>query len=89
MVMLTKVSELKDLEVISMWDGRRLGPILDIEIDLDEGAVKALVLSEDSAGGLPGFFRKSKELIVSWDRIYRIGADTILIQPHFANQNEG
>ena len=41
--MLVKVSELRDMEVVSIQDGRRLGLIMDIELDLDEGRILALI----------------------------------------------
>jgi YlmC/YmxH family sporulation protein len=80
MGMLVKISELRELDVVSMWDGRRMGPIVDIEIDLDAGVVKALVLPEEAGGGLSGFFKRSKDIVIPWDWIYRIGTDVILIE---------
>jgi YlmC/YmxH family sporulation protein len=57
-----------------------MGPIVDIEIDLEAGAVKALVLPEEAVGGLFGLFRRGKDVVIPWDRIYRIGTDVILIE---------
>ncbi|MEL7624589.1 MAG: YlmC/YmxH family sporulation protein [Clostridiales bacterium] len=77
--MLIKVSEMRDMEVISLHDGRRLGPIMDIEMDLDEGRILALILPEEPAGGFSSLFRSARELWIPYEQIYRIGEDVILV----------
>lgn len=78
-VMLIKVSEMRDMEVVSLHDGRRLGPIMDIEMDLDEGRILALILPEEPAGGFSSLFRSARELWIPYEQIYRIGEDVILV----------
>lgn len=73
-----KVSELRVREVINVLDGRRLGLIKDIDIDLDNGRINALVLPGPSR--LLGFFGKEDEVIIPWDKIVRIGLDVILVE---------
>lgn len=77
--MLIKVSEMRDMEVISLHNGRRLGPIMDIEMDLDEGRILALILPEEPAGGFSSLFRSARELWIPYEQIYRIGEDVILV----------
>lgn len=77
--MLVKVSELRDMEVVSIQDGRRLGLIMDIELDLDEGRILALILPEEPAGGFASFFKSSREIWIPYEQIYRIGVDVILV----------
>ncbi|MEW6574124.1 MAG: YlmC/YmxH family sporulation protein [Bacillota bacterium] len=73
-----KVSELRMREVINVLDGRRLGLIKDIDIDLDNGKINALVLPGPSR--LLGFFGREDEVIIPWDKIVRIGLDVILVE---------
>ncbi|MEW6448494.1 MAG: YlmC/YmxH family sporulation protein [Bacillota bacterium] len=73
-----KVSELRMREVINVLDGRRLGLIKDIDIDLDNGKINALVLPGPSR--LLGFFGKEEEVIIPWEKIVRIGLDVILVE---------
>ncbi|GFN24064.1 hypothetical protein TAMC210_23820 [Thermanaeromonas sp. C210] len=41
---MVRVSELRLRDVINVVDGRRLGLIKDVEIDVEEGRIKALIL---------------------------------------------
>ena len=50
-VALTKTSELRAREVICVNDGRKLGLVTDLEIDLETGKIRALVVP-----GKEGFF---------------------------------
>lgn len=72
-----RVSDLRSLEVINIEDGRRLGTIRDIDLDIPEGKVKAIVLP----GSLRflGLFGRRDDLVVSWQRIKKIGVDVILV----------
>ncbi|NLO89287.1 MAG: YlmC/YmxH family sporulation protein [Clostridia bacterium] len=72
-----RVSELKTRDVINIDDGRRLGFIRDIDLDVVEGKVKAIILP-----GTPrifGFFGRRDDLIISWEKIIKIGVDVILV----------
>ncbi|MHB8919256.1 MAG: YlmC/YmxH family sporulation protein, partial [Desulfocucumaceae bacterium] len=41
---MVKISDLRAREVINITDGRRLGPIKDIDIDLEEGRICAIIM---------------------------------------------
>lgn len=72
-----RVSELKTRDVINIDDGRRLGLIRDIDLDVVEGRVKAIILP-----GTPrflGFFGRRDDLIIPWEKIKKIGVDVILV----------
>jgi YlmC/YmxH family sporulation protein len=72
-----KISDLRTREVINVADGRRLGPIKDIDIDLEQGRINAIILP--GAGKLLSFFGRTDEIVVPWEKIKRIGVDVILI----------
>lgn len=73
-----RLSELQMKEVISVIDGRRLGFIVDLEIDVTTGRIHSLILADRDSKGQ--FFGKSEEIKVSWRQILRIGADVILVK---------
>ncbi len=72
-----KISELRDRDVVNVNDGRRLGAIVDLDIDLEKGMVKSIIVP--SAGGVLGKFSGSRDYIIPWEKIVKIGVDTILV----------
>lgn len=73
-----RLSELQMKEVISVVDGRRLGFIIDLEIDVRTGKIVALILADRETKS--GFFGKHEEIQVLWKQILRIGSDVILVK---------
>ncbi|MCF3942510.1 YlmC/YmxH family sporulation protein [Oceanobacillus alkalisoli] len=73
-----RLSELQMKEVISVVDGRRLGFIIDLEIDVRTGRIISLILADRDTKG--GFFGKAEEIQVLWKQILRIGTDVILVK---------
>lgn len=73
-----KTSDLKIKEVINVVDGRRLGTITDIEIDLDSGRLTAIVVP--GAGKFLGMFGKNDDIVIPWEKIHKIGLDVILVE---------
>lgn len=77
-----KISDLRNRDVINILDGKKLGNIIDIDLDLDNGKVLALVLP----GRVKGFlFTKREEIVVPWQKIVRIGRDVILVEVPIAS----
>jgi YlmC/YmxH family sporulation protein len=77
---LVRISELKMRDVVNVVDGRRLGGIKDIDIDLELGKVKALILP--GQGRLFGILSRNEDVIIPWDKIIKIGVDVILVELH-------
>ena len=75
--MMMKISDLRNKDVISNNDGKRLGFIRDIEIDPDRGGIDAIVIPGETK--FFSLFGKGDELVISWDRIRKIGVDVILV----------
>lgn len=73
-----KTSDLKLKEVINVLDGRRLGGITDIEIDIDSGRLTAIVVP--GIGKFLGFFGRNEDIVIPWDKVNKIGTDVILVE---------
>ena len=80
---MVKVSELRMREVINVLDGKKLGNIIDIDLDMEKGKVMAFMLPGQVRGW--SIFSKREEIVVPWDKIVRIGRDVILVEvPSFS-----
>lgn len=73
-----KTSDLKVKEVVNILDGKRLGGIADIEIDIDTGKLTAIVVP--GSGRFLGFFGRSDDIVIPWTKINKIGLDVILVE---------
>ncbi len=69
---------LKDKEVISVTDGRRLGYIIDVEIDLSCGRILSIILPPP--GKYFTLFSGKENCRIPWDHIEKIGNDIILVK---------
>lgn len=71
--------KLKNKEVINIADGRSLGFVCDIEVNLVDGTIDGIVIPAER--GLFHFFGgKEEDTIIKWDRIRTIGDDVILVE---------
>ncbi|MCH5186264.1 MAG: YlmC/YmxH family sporulation protein [Oscillospiraceae bacterium] len=73
-----RACDLRQKEVINICDASRLGYVYDVEIDFSSGYIKSVILPEK--GRFFSFFGKSKDRIIPWDKIVRIGEDLVLVQ---------
>jgi len=83
-----RISDLRQKDMVNMLDGKKLGPVRDIEIDLEQGKVMALILP----GSPKGFslFARQEDIILEWQRIHKIGVDVVLVElPHFSAPKHG
>ena len=79
-------SKLKAKEVVSIADGKRLGRIVDAEVDLAERRITAIILPQ--AGGRIAFFEKAEEWRIPWEMIERVGEDVILVKAAMVNEKK-
>ncbi|KUO52471.1 MAG: hypothetical protein APF76_05405 [Desulfitibacter sp. BRH_c19] len=75
-----RISDLRMREVINIVDGRRLGEIKDVELDLERGRIRSIILP--GTGGFFRFFGRNEDIVVPWDRIKKLGIDVILVEVH-------
>ena len=73
-----RVSELRYKEIINVSDGSRYGGVGDVEVDLDSGQVRALVVPWRLR--LFGLLGREEDRVFPWEAVRRFGADTILVE---------
>lgn len=76
--MMMKISDFQIKDVVNVSDGKRLGNIGDIEINLTTGKIEAVVIS--GSGRVLGFFGKDQDIVIPWKNIIKIGQDVILVR---------
>ena len=70
--------KLKNKEVINIYDGKSLGFVSDIEVDLEKGVIDGIVIP--GAKGFLGFFNKTDtDTVVKWEKVRTVGDDVILV----------
>ncbi|WP_018132777.1 YlmC/YmxH family sporulation protein [Effusibacillus pohliae] len=75
---MVKVSELQSKDVVNIGDGKRLGMIGDLDIDVENGMVRAIVVP--GSGRFFGIFGSSQDYVIPWSQIVKIGADVVLVE---------
>jgi YlmC/YmxH family sporulation protein len=84
---MVKVSDLRNRDVINVVDGKRLGVICDLDLDLENGRINAIIVPGTSR--FFSFFASGQDYIIPWDNIIKIGVDTILVElaiPSYRNR---
>ena len=75
--MIQKFSDLRCKEVICVADGRRLGFVCDIQLEIPDGCVKAILVPGPCR--ILGLFGRRDDFIIPFSCIKRIGPDIILV----------
>lgn len=73
-----RAMKLRQLEVISITDARRLGYVHDVEINENDGSISAIIVPK-GRGLLSRFFRRG-EYIIPWENIAAAGRDLLLVR---------
>ena len=73
-----RVSELRYKEIINVSDGSRYGWVGDVQVDLESGQVRALVVPGRLR--LFGLLGREEDRVFPWEAVRRFGADTILVE---------
>jgi YlmC/YmxH family sporulation protein len=72
-----RVGDLQKKEVININDGKRLGFLYDIEIDLQSGRIGSIIVPGN--GRVFGIFGRGEEYIINFTQIKKVGGDIILV----------
>jgi sporulation protein, YlmC/YmxH family len=74
-----KASEFQTKDVVNVSDGRRLGQVHDLELDVVSGRVQAIIVP--SGGRRFGLWGGGgNEYVIPWRNIVKIGKDVILVR---------
>ncbi|NHM29713.1 YlmC/YmxH family sporulation protein [Neobacillus terrae] len=73
-----KISEFQIKDVVNVANGKNLGNIGDIEINLDTGKIESVVINKN--GKVLGLFGKEDEIVIPWRNILKIGEDVVLVR---------
>lgn len=73
-----RISDFQTKEVVNVENGKRLGHIGDLDVNLSTGKIENMIIP--GAGRVLGLFGKENDVIVPWNNIVRIGADVILVR---------
>jgi len=69
------LGSLKNMEIIDVNTGSKLGYIKDFKINCNLHKVEAITLPTQKTG----WFSKSEDIEIPWEKIKKIGVDVILI----------
>jgi len=70
------LSELQNKDIINVKDGKKVGNLVDIAINL-EGKVQSIIVEQTK--GMRVFTSKD-DIEISWQQIEKIGEDVILVK---------
>lgn len=73
-----KISDFQTKDVINIVDGKKLGQVSDIELDMRHGRIESIVVP--SHGRFMGLFGGGSEIVIPWNNIVKIGMDVILVK---------
>lgn len=78
MVIAMKISDFQTKDVINIIDGKKLGQVSDVELDLKQGRIESIIVPNYSK--FMGLFGGGSELVIPWHNIIKIGADVVLVK---------
>ena len=73
-----RVSSLKCKEVVNICDGARLGFVTDVEVDIKNGRIVAIIVPGPCK--FFGMIGRRDDFVIPWNCIRQIGDDIILIE---------
>lgn len=73
-----KISDFQTKDVINIVDGKKLGQISDLELDLRQGRIESIVVP--STGKFFGLFGGGADVVIPWRSIVKIGMDVVLVK---------
>ena len=71
-----KLSDMQKKDIIYLNDGKKLGRIIDAEIDINNGTLKNLLVEKRTFKSL---FTSEPDVIIRFEQIKKLGEDVILV----------
>ena len=75
---MARISDFQVKDVVNVADGKKLGNIVDLDIDQSNGKITSIILTKPGKG--LNFFSKEEEMTIYWNDIVKIGEDVILVK---------
>jgi YlmC/YmxH family sporulation protein len=75
---MTRYCDLRKKEVVNVYNGKRLGFICDLCLDICTGKITAIVVLGPCKFFF--FFRSDSDYVIPWKNICKIGDDVILVE---------
>ena len=72
-----RISDIMEKEIINVKNGKKMGFITDIDMDINEGKVISFTITGE--GGRSFFSRGSEGEVIFFNDILKIGCDTIIV----------
>ena len=73
-----RISEFQMKDIVNIADGKKLGNLQDLEIDIKTGQIESLFVSNYT--GWKSMFQRDGEHVIPWGRIKKIGTDIIFVE---------
>ena len=74
----SKGLDFKHKEVVNIVDGKRLGFVQDVTVDLESGIITSIIVPGNSK--LINLFAGNNDIVIPWQNIKCIGEDIILVE---------
>lgn len=71
-------ADIRNKEVINIYDGKSMGFVCDIEINLKEGRIDGIVLPGDKSF-MKLFGRETEDFVIKWKYVRTVGDYVILV----------
>ena len=73
-----KYSDIRQKEVVNLKDGRCLGAVEDLLIEICSGRITGFIVHP--VGKLCSFLKRGEEIVIPWCNVLKIGSDVILVE---------
>lgn len=76
-MVILRLSDLQSKTIVSITDGRNVGNIIDVKVDIPTGTIISLVIEANKS--FFSFSNKGLDTEIPWKKITKIGEDVILV----------
>lgn len=72
-----KLSDLQRKDIVNLSNGKKIGKIIDVEINIIDGSLVNLIIEKNKY--FRSFFSGETDVLVKFEQIKKLGEDVILI----------